>query len=208
MPCTRVSNCSSIAFAPPDRRIRESEETGMMAAVNSVEAPTALIIDDDQEVLATIAELVRALGFKVLTAEDGLRGVEVFRRSEPDVVLIDIVMPEQDGIGAILQMRSHRPDAKIIAMSGKFGDGHAGYLAMAKKLGANAVLAKPFGFEELARAMCAVLQDENIKLSRLVGETDALHRTLDAIEREIEQLEAETREAAFRPHPSTLKLED
>jgi len=180
----------------------------MMVAVTRVEAPTALVIDDDQEVLDTIAQLVRTLGFEVVTACDGIRGVEAFRRTRPDVVIIDIVMPEQDGIGAILQMREDRPDAKIIAMSGKIGVGRDGYLTIAKKLGADAVLAKPFGIEDLMRALCLVLRSENVTLSRLVGQTDALHRTLDAMEREIEQLEAEARETAFRPHPSTLKLED
>ena len=126
----------------------------------------------------------------------------------PDVVLIDIVMPEQDGIGAILEMRSERPDAKIIAMSGEYGGRHAGYLTMASKLGADAVLAKPFGIEELMRTLHFVLRDGNSQLSRLAQETEALHRTLDAIEREIEQLEAEARRIPFRPNPSALKLSD
>lgn len=180
----------------------------MIAATTKGAAPTALIVDDDQELLDTIAQLVRALGFEVLTAQDGLRGVEAFRRTSPNVVLIDIVMPEQDGIGAILQMRSGRPDAKIIAMSGKISAIRAGYLDMAKKLGADAVLAKPFSLEELMRTLHSVLKEENSQLSRLAEETEALHRTLDAIEREIQQLEKQAEEMRLRPRPSKLKFED
>jgi CheY-like chemotaxis protein len=64
-------------------------------------------------------------------------------------VLTDIIMPEQDGIGVIMAMRRERPGVKIIAMSGGGRVGKADFLSIAKMVGADAVISKPFDINEL-----------------------------------------------------------
>jgi DNA-binding NtrC family response regulator len=65
------------------------------------------------------------------------------------VVLTDIIMPEQDGIGVIMALRRERPGVKIIAMSGGGRIGKSDLLMIAKQLGANSVIQKPFDASEL-----------------------------------------------------------
>jgi CheY-like chemotaxis protein len=77
-----------------------------------------LVIDDDVIVRKTIIRLLEDGGYKVLSAEDGLRGMAMFRSEQPDLVITDIITPEQEGIQTITEMRKAKPDAKIIAISG------------------------------------------------------------------------------------------
>jgi DNA-binding response OmpR family regulator len=112
-------------------------------------APAVLVIDDDPAVLDSLATLFEIHGISIATAQDGVAGLEAFRRTSPAVVLTDIIMPEQDGIGVILQMRRERPGVKIIAMSGGGRIGKSDLLAIAKQLGADSVIQKPFDVSEL-----------------------------------------------------------
>ncbi len=108
-----------------------------------------LVIDDDVMVRHTITKILRHGGHEVVTAEDGVRGMAAFRKEHPDLVITDIIMPEQEGIATITQIRREASDTKIIAVSGGGRIGNSDFLSMAQKLGANDILAKPFLPEEL-----------------------------------------------------------
>jgi len=118
-------------------------ETPDSAAKPANPAPPILIIDDDRALLMSLALLLETQGYRVLQAADGLSGLDVFRKERPAVVITDIIMPEQDGIGTIMTMRREVPDVKIIAMSGGGRIGKSDFLTVARKLGADATLAKP-----------------------------------------------------------------
>src|SRR5579862_4872874 len=96
------------------------DEARRPAPAQPVPLPTAsvLVIDDDSALRDSLRVLLEVHGFRVLTASDGWRGLAAFREHAPAVVVTDILMPEQDGIGAIMQMRQERPNARISAMSG------------------------------------------------------------------------------------------
>jgi DNA-binding response OmpR family regulator len=108
-----------------------------------------LVIDDEYLVRYTLARILRRNGYEVVTAADGERGMAVFRNVAPDVVITDIFMPEQEGFATIRQLRSERPDAKIIAISGPGQIGNSDVLAIARRLGANDVIRKPVDADEL-----------------------------------------------------------
>ncbi len=108
-----------------------------------------LVIDDDVIVRETIAQILEERGHQVLSAEDGKRGVAAFRTGRPDLVITDIIMPEQEGIQTITQIRGLAPDAKIIAISGGGRIGNTDFLKIARHLGANDVIAKPFDPDDL-----------------------------------------------------------
>ena len=82
------------------------------------------------------------------------------------MVLTDIVMPERDGLETIMAMRRERPAAKIIAMSGGGLIGKSGYLAIAKQLGADAVIHKPFDVDELVKLIRTFLHASTSRLVR------------------------------------------
>jgi DNA-binding response OmpR family regulator len=108
-----------------------------------------LIIDDDALVRTTLEYLLRDAGYEIATAEDGMRGMAMFRSEQPDLVITDIIMPEQEGIQTINEMRKAKPDAKIIAISSSRRIGNVDFLKMARSLGAMDVVSKPFDADEL-----------------------------------------------------------
>ena len=120
--------------------------------------PRVLVIDDEKPVLLTVATILVDAGYEVETAENGREGLALFNRSLPHLVLIDIIMPERDGIGAIIEICRARADVRIVAMSGGGRLGNADFLKVATKLGADAALPKPFDDTELLAVIDAVLK--------------------------------------------------
>ena len=117
-----------------------------------------LIIEDNAALLPVLAELLTASGHTVRTASNGAEGLIQFRAEAPDLVLTDIVMPEQDGVGVLLALRKVKPRPKIIAMSGGTTRSSQ-YLQMAAGLGARRVLEKPFTNAVLLQAINEVLAE-------------------------------------------------
>lgn len=117
-----------------------------------------LVIEDNAALLPVIAELLTASGHTVRTARNGAEGLAQFRLERPDVVITDIVMPEQDGVGVLLELRKLRPRPKIIAMSGGTVRSSQ-YLQMAAGLGARRILEKPFSNAALLQAIDEVLDE-------------------------------------------------
>src|SRR5580704_1538937 len=108
------------------------DEAKQLKLVHSAPLPaTVLVIDDDPDMVESLAMMLGDHGFPVLTANDGVRGIEMFREYNPALVLTDILMPEQDGIEVIMTMRRERPAVKIIAISGSGRIGTTDFLTMA-----------------------------------------------------------------------------
>ena len=111
-----------------------------------------LLIDDDDLFRETVRDMLDTLGYNVVEAEDGKRGIEAWRRGRADVVLTDILMPNQEGIATIRQIRQSGSDVWIVAMSG--GQKHKlMFLDFARELGANRILRKPFNLNALKEAI-------------------------------------------------------
>lgn len=119
-----------------------------------------LLIDDDPALLWLMGQAFQAAGYKTLSAENGRQGLRLLDAYKPDVVVTDIVMPEMEGIGAIMQIRRKVSPPKIIAISGAGPGGRRNYLSWAKHLGADAVLAKPFRMSQIV-ALSDRLIDNN-----------------------------------------------
>jgi DNA-binding response OmpR family regulator len=115
-----------------------------------------LVIDDDDMVRDSLATVLSDRGYDVFTARDGYRAMPVFASVRLDIVLTDILMPEQEGIETIRRMRLANPEVKIIAMSGGGRIIGVDVLDLAKKLGADDVLTKPFHPEDLLRRISAL----------------------------------------------------
>jgi DNA-binding response OmpR family regulator len=104
-----------------------------------------LVIDDDVLMLRTITRILVADGYEVLTASEGERGMILFHQHNPEMVITDIVMPNQEGLETILTLRRDDTPLKILAMSGT--DVHL--LETARLIGADAIIEKPFRAQEL-----------------------------------------------------------
>ena len=116
---------------------------------------TILLIDDEESVRMLFQMVLAQAGYHVLTAESGSHGLQLLQQQEVDLALVDIFMPEMDGLELIQRLRAARPNSKIIAMSG--GSWEWDYLDTAKQLGANCTLKKPFSLQELLAAVSSQL---------------------------------------------------
>jgi CheY-like chemotaxis protein len=117
-----------------------------------------LVIEDNAIVRNTVMRILQSAGYEVVIANDGLRGVEAFRKEQPDLVISDIIMPEQEGIATIRQILGEKPGTKIIAISGGGRVGNTDFLQIARKMGAADVLPKPFDPEDLLSRIATCLK--------------------------------------------------
>lgn len=108
-----------------------------------------LIVEDDPVLLNTLAGWYASAGCRVMTARDGAVGLTHFDQIRPDLVVTDIVMPEREGAETILAMKGRDRSVPILAISGGGRVGPGEFLSLALRLGADAVLPKPFRSQEL-----------------------------------------------------------
>ncbi len=116
-----------------------------------------LVVDDDAQVLDVMSEMLRLEGHSVTVAENGRRAVEKIQHDSFDLVITDLIMPEKEGLETIADIRKYCGDMPIIAISGGGRVGPADYLETARFIGANMTLAKPFGRQELIKAVSKLL---------------------------------------------------
>jgi len=116
-----------------------------------------LLIDDDATVRYALKQVLERAGHQVEEANDGMVGIEKYNAARPDIVVTDIIMPNQEGIETIIKLKRMAPEVAIIAMSGGGRTGNRDFLAMAEKLGAAKVMPKPFRPKELVEAVQALL---------------------------------------------------
>lgn len=103
-----------------------------------------LVVDDEPQIRDTLHRVLEAAGHEVREAPNGKIALSLVPETRPDLVIMDIIMPEQEGLETILALRRTAPEIKILAISG--GGRFIGMetLSLALQLGADQVLAKPF----------------------------------------------------------------
>lgn len=116
-----------------------------------------LIIDDDETIRVVLVRTLANAGHSVEQAGDGKAGLRALERESFDLVVTDIVMPETEGLELMMRVRERRPESKIIVMSGGGRLRDPGYLKTARLMGADEVLAKPFGGAEFLVVVESVL---------------------------------------------------
>jgi CheY-like chemotaxis protein len=114
-----------------------------------------LVIEDDLAVRSVICRALQRVGHTVLEGFDGRDGFDQVLRSKVDLVITDILMPNQEGIETIQQLKSLEPDLPIIAMSGVRREGPFSVLDDALMIGADLALEKPFDVPTLSACSSA-----------------------------------------------------
>lgn len=105
-----------------------------------------LIIDDEKNIIDSLTSILKEEGFSVFSAPDGKQGLALFEQVRPRVVLLDVWMPEMDGLDVLRRMREKDGDAVIVVIS---GHGTISTAVEAVKLGANDFLEKPLSIEKV-----------------------------------------------------------
>jgi DNA-binding response OmpR family regulator len=105
-----------------------------------------LVIDDEPRIVALLSRVLRAQGFAVDAAGDGVSGLERILEGEHDLVILDLVLPGKDGVTVLREAAAGRPDMRVIVMSA-LSDVHAKVRCL--DLGAVDYVTKPFALAEL-----------------------------------------------------------
>lgn len=118
---------------------------------------TVLVIDDEPSIRRIVAHVLRTDGHDVLEAENGKEGVRIFQAHAIDLVVTDLVMPEQEGIETTERLLALDPSVPVVAMSGGGRGSAVSYLKIAQLVGARATLEKPFTLDQLRTVVAEVL---------------------------------------------------
>jgi PAS domain S-box-containing protein len=138
------------------------------------EATRILIVDDDQRMCDSLRRLLNASGYEVLAVSRGTRALELLRRQEVDLVLLDLLMPDMDGHRVMDHLNEHHNEIPVVVMTGHASiDSAVGSL----RRGAYDYLRKPFEFEELANTISNALDQK-----RLRRENEWINDRLERIE--------------------------
>lgn len=116
--------------------------------------PTVLVVDDEESYRQALASGLAREGFAVEVAADGHEGLRLFHRVRPDLVLLDIMLPDQSGVELCQRMRAAAP-VPIIMVTARDSEVD---VVLGLELGASDYVAKPFRLRELVARMRAVLR--------------------------------------------------
>ena len=116
---------------------------------------TILLIDDDQEIIESMRAVLEGRGYRILVARDGNAGLAVDEREEPDLIVLDMMMPKKSGFLVLEKLRG-RPGGLIptIMITANEGSRHRAYAEM---LGVRDYIRKPFAMDKLVRSVEQIL---------------------------------------------------
>jgi CheY-like chemotaxis protein len=131
-----------------------------MGIMTDARAPQVYVVDDDPRVLRSIGRLLSAWGIDCRTFGDGRSALAAMRTDRPEMLLVDMFMPEMDGFEVMAETRRISPDTRIVATSGDMVEGHPTHVLEASEcLGVVATIAKPIDPEHLRTLIGQVLED-------------------------------------------------
>lgn len=122
--------------------------------------PGILVVEDDNDLRVMLRDTLIRRKYTVLEAQNGKDAIMHFKPAVTDLLVTDLIMPEEDGLKVIMKLKEVKPSLKVIAISGGRKAGPGSYLNLAKLLGADAVLSKPFSLNDLLQKIDELLELE------------------------------------------------
>ena len=113
----------------------------------------AVVIDDDPQVRCLVAMMLKRAGYQVAQAKDGGEGMELCSSLDPEVIVTDIFMPRRDGIDVLREAKALPKQVRVVAISGGSPRLQVDFLSVADKMGADAIIQKPFTPAQLLHAV-------------------------------------------------------
>ncbi len=118
-----------------------------------------LIIEDDQNITLSLKMYLEKKKFEVLTASDGLKGIEQAQKNIPDLIMLDIILPKMDGymVCKALKEETNTKDIPIIFISAKTREED---IDKAFKVGGDEFIVKPFGHKKIEKVLNKFFKEE------------------------------------------------
>jgi DNA-binding response OmpR family regulator len=114
-----------------------------------------LLVDDDHEIVESVRYALEAGGYEVLVARDGNQGLAMAEREDPDLVVLDMMMPKRSGFLVLEKLRRTRPvPLRVIMITANEGSRHKAYAEM---LGVDDYIRKPFAMDRLMESVNRLL---------------------------------------------------
>ncbi|PID29803.1 MAG: response regulator [Candidatus Cloacimonadota bacterium] len=117
-----------------------------------------LVIDDEEPIRMLIKAILEKAGYEVDLAKNGIIALEKINNNHYCVIILDLLMPEKEGLETIREMLKMKPEIKIIAISGGGSNGDLDFLSIAKLFGAKSTLNKPFNKAKLLDTLQEVIK--------------------------------------------------
>jgi DNA-binding NtrC family response regulator len=126
-----------------------------------------LVIDDDQGILRLLDTLLRRKGYDVVLAESGRKGLELFRREHPDVIVLDLKMPEMDGLTVLQQVRGLKFGQPVIIFTGASTPETE---QQVRALGVTEIVGKEVSLDRLEDSLKRLLSPQTLSQAREIEE--------------------------------------
>jgi DNA-binding NtrC family response regulator len=137
---------------------RPSSRSALGDCMTPVPTQRILVVDDDASIRRALTILLSKAGYEVTQASDGFEAVRLWRDHGADLVITDLHMPKKDGIETIIELLSHTPGARIIAMSGGGQTKRLDLLGNMALLGSVLTIEKPFTLAEMMTVVSRALK--------------------------------------------------
>lgn len=129
-----------------------------MKTTPKIKKKTVLVVDDDKNILEILARLLSSEGYITLEAESGAEAIEIAANFMPDLVILDLRLPDYNGIDVLSQLKKMNKGVQVVILTG-YGSQDAARSAM--EIGAFDFLTKPFGFDDFIHVVHKALEFES-----------------------------------------------
>ncbi len=122
---------------------------------DATKAKRILLVDDDAEIIESLRFALQAKGYEIVVARDGNQGLAMAEREDPDLVILDMMMPKRSGFLVLEKLRRSRPvPMRVIMITANEGSRHKAYAEM---LGVDDYIRKPFAMDRLVGSVGRLL---------------------------------------------------